>query len=229
MRFADRSEAGRALAEHLLHYENDLNAIVLGLPRGGVPVAFEVAERLHLPLDVFLVRKIGVPCQRELAMGAITLGNIRLLNHELIDQLSIPDTDVEDAVARETDELSRQDEVFRHGRTPPPIDGRTIILVDDGLATGATMAVAIKALRLQHPHRIIVAVPVGAAATCRSMAADADEVVCAINPEHFLAVGVWYGDFSPTSDEEVVRLMDRSHDDLVYATLDNLHRRPTHH
>lgn len=217
MRFANRFHAGKALAEHLLHFENDLNALVLGLPRGGVPVAFEVAERLNLPLDVFLVRKIGVPFRRELAMGAVSIGNIQLFNHELIDQLSIGARDIEEATAREAEELNRQDELFRHGRRAPTIKGKTVILVDDGLATGSTMAVAIKALRLQNPLRIVAAVPVGAAASCRSLAADADEVICAVHPEHFIAVGTWYEDFSPTSDEEVIRLLDRSHDELAFA------------
>jgi erythromycin esterase-like protein/predicted phosphoribosyltransferase len=201
--FRDRREAGRLLAERLTAYANRPGVLVLALPRGGVPIAYEVARALRAPLDVFLVRKLGVPGYEELAMGAIATGDVRVLNDQLVERLGIPE-DMIDAVAeRERKELVRRERLYRGGRPPPDVGGRTIILVDDGLATGATMHAAIQALRQQNPARIVVAVPTASPETCEEMKAEADDVICAITPEPFYAVGRWYQDFSQTTDEEV--------------------------
>jgi len=208
--FQDRTEAGRLLAEKLRQYANRNDVIVLALPRGGVPVGFEVARQLNAPLDVFVVRKLGVPGHEELAMGAIASGNIRLLNEDVIRRFSIPEGIINFVIAREEHELERRLREYRDGRNPLDIQGRTVILVDDGLATGASMRVAVEALRKKHPAQIIVSVPVGSAETCADFQAIADEVVCAVAPEEFWAVGEWYRDFSQTSDEEVRNLLSQS-------------------
>jgi len=207
MLFQDRFEAGQVLAQRLTHYRNQRDVIVLALPRGGVPVAFEVAKALEAPLDVFLVRKLGFPAHPELAMGAIASGGVRVLHDEVVDQLNVPQEVIDRVAEREQQELDRQQELFRQGREPPKVRDRTVILVDDGLATGSTMRAAVKALRTQGAKRLVVAVPVGSADTCAEFSQEVDEAVCAASPQDFRAVGVWYDDFSPTSDEEVQSLL----------------------
>ena len=207
--FRDRRDAGRLLAEKLAAYANRPDVLVLALPRGGVPVAYEVARRLGAPLDVFVVRKLGVPGHEELAMGAVATGGVRVLNDQLVEQLGIPDQMIDAVAARERQELARRERLYRGGRRPPDVRGRTVILVDDGLATGATMYAAIEALRKQNPGRIVVAVPTASPETCEEMKVKADHVICAITPDPFQAVGRWYQDFSQTSDEEVADLLAR--------------------
>jgi predicted phosphoribosyltransferase len=210
MFFADRREAGRFLAGKLTGYADRPDVLVLALPRGGVPVAFEVASALHAPLDVFLVRKLGVPGHEELAMGAIASGGVRVLNEDVVRALRIPGDVLEAVAEAEQAELERRERIYRGDRPPPDVRGRTVILVDDGLATGSTMRAAVAALRRQGPARIVVAVPVGAPETCAEFEREADEVVCARTPEPFYAVGLWYGDFSQTTDEEVHELLERA-------------------
>jgi predicted phosphoribosyltransferase len=207
--FTDRHAAGRELAEHLAAYRGRPDVLVLALPRGGVPVAHEVARALGVPMDVFVVRKLGVPGQEEYAMGAIASGGVRVLNDDAVRALAIPESVIDAVARREAKELERREREYRGEREAPDVRGRTVILVDDGLATGATMLAAVKALRLQDPAKIIVAVPAGSRQTCRQLRSEADEVVCAIEPEPFTAVGVWYADFSQTSDDEVRRLLAR--------------------
>lgn len=201
--FRDRRDAGRVLATHLQPFVNDPQAVVLGLPRGGVPVAAEVAAALHAPLDAFLVRKLGVPGHEELAMGAIASGGVRVLNDEIVQGLQIPDAVIDATEAAERRELFRRERVYRGGRGPLNLAGKTVILVDDGLATGSTMRAAVQAARQMAPARIIAAVPVGAASVCASLREVADDVICAESPEPFHAVGIWYDNFQPTSDAEV--------------------------
>lgn len=208
--FIDRADAGRALAEHLARYAGRPDVIVLALPRGGVPVGFEVAKALGAPLDVFIVRKLGLPGHEEYAMGAIASGGVRVLNEDAVRGLRIPQRTIEEATRRERRELERREREYRGDRPPPDVRDRTVILVDDGLATGTTMQAAVRALRQQHPARIVVAVPTGSAETCERIAEGADEVVCATTPEPFHAVGLWYEDFSQTSDEEVHELLARA-------------------
>jgi putative phosphoribosyl transferase len=208
MRFLNRQDAGRQLAAKLLSYASDPSVLVLGLPRGGVPVAYEVARALQAPLDVFVVRKLGAPGHRELAMGAIASGGERILNREIIDALRIPQASVDAAARHELHEMERQEEVFRGNAPLPKYSGRTLIVVDDGLATGSTMRAAIQALRRSHPARIVVAVPVAAAETVRRLRGEADSVVCLSAPLDFHAVSMWYDDFSQTSDEEVHTLLE---------------------
>src|SRR5882757_239081 len=201
--FRDRREAGRVLAEKLAAYANRPDVLVLALPRGGVPVAYEVARALGAPLDVFVVRKLGVPGYEELAMGAVATGGVRVLNDQLVERLGIPEPMIDAVAARERQELARSERLYRGNRPPPDVRGRTVILVDDGLATGATMYAAIEALRQQNPARIVVAVPTASPETCEEMKTKADGVICAITPEPFHAVGRRYRDFSQTTDEEV--------------------------
>jgi erythromycin esterase-like protein/predicted phosphoribosyltransferase len=210
MRFRNRHDAGRHLAERLTEYGNRSDVIVLALPRGGVPVAAEVATRLKAPLDVFLVRKLGVPGHPELAMGAIAAGGIEVLSHTLIEDLGIPRAVVQQVAVRERLELDRRDQLFRGDRRPPIVRDRIVILVDDGLATGATMEAAIIALRRLRPAAIVVAVPVGARETCERMSRLADRVICVAMPEPFFAVGPWYQDFTQTTDDEVRQLLAAS-------------------
>jgi erythromycin esterase-like protein/predicted phosphoribosyltransferase len=207
--FQDRREAGRVLAEKLAAYAKRPDVLVLALPRGGVPVAYEVARVLGAPLDVFVVRKLGLPGYEELAMGAVATGGVRVLNDQLVERLGIPEHLIDAMTTRELKELARRERLYRGGRPPPDVRGRTVILVDDGLATGATMHAAIKALRQQNPVRIVVAVPTAAPETCEEMKREADDVICAITPEQFHAVGRWYRDFSQTTDEEVGALLAR--------------------
>ena len=207
MFFQDRSEAGRLLAEQLRKYQNQPDVLVLALPRGGVPVAYEVAKALNAPFDVFMVRKLGVPGHEELAMGAIASGGIRVLNEDVMRQLNIP-TWVIDAVAvREQKELERREHLYRGDRPAPNIEGKTVIVVDDGLATGSSMKVALSALQKQQPKKLVVAVPIAPRDTCERVREVADEVVCAMTPEPFMAVGTWYRRFDQTTDDEVRELM----------------------
>jgi putative phosphoribosyl transferase len=205
--FPNRTEAGRQLAEKLIKYAGRADVIVLGLPRGGVPVAFEVAQRLGVPLDVFLVRKLGVPGFEELAVGAIASGGVRVLNEDVMRAIPNADEVIEAVTARETAELERREQSYRDGRPAPELRDRVVILVDDGLATGATMRAAVKALRQRGVAKIVVAVPVGPPDTCREFEDEADETICASAPEFFQAVGQYYEDFSQTSDEEVRELL----------------------
>jgi len=209
MRFRDRMDAGRALAARLSTYAGRSDVIVLALPRGGVPVAFEVARALGAPLDVFLVRKLGVPGHGELAMGAIASGGIRVVSDDIVAMLAISPAAIDETAAREQTELARRERLYRGSRPFPDLQSRTVIVIDDGLATGASMEAAIVALRQRKPARIVVAVPVGAAETCQRLAAVADDVVCASTPEPFQAVGLWYDEFDQTSDEEVIDLLQR--------------------
>ena len=205
--FRDRKEAGRLLAAKLAAYANRPDVLVLALPRGGVPVAYEVARALKAPLDVFVVRKLGLPGHEEFAMGAVATGGVRVLNDELVRALRIPEYLIDNVVAREEQELARREQLYRGNRPPPDVRGRTVILVDDGLATGATMLAAIKALQQQQPARIVVAVPTAAPETCEELRAEVHDVICAITPQPFHAVGLWYEDFSQTTDEEVRNLL----------------------
>lgn len=211
--FADRTEAGRVLAEKLDKYAGRDDVIVLGLPRGGLPVAFEVAQRLGASLDVFIVRKLGVPGFEELAAGAIASGGVRVLNQDVIRSIPNAENVIELVTAKETAELERRERSYRDGRPSPELRDRVVILVDDGLATGATMHAAVKALRQHGAARVVVAVPVGPAETCREFEDEADEVVCATAPEFFHAVGQFYEDFSQTSDEEVREILARAAQD----------------
>lgn len=209
-RFQDRREAGRRLAEALSHLTGSGDVVVLGLPRGGVPVAFEVAAALDAPLDVFVVRKLGVPSQPELAMGALASGGVRVLNEDVLGAAHLTDADIDEATSRELEVLERQESELRGGCPRQPLTGRVAILVDDGLATGATMRAAIEALRAQEPSRVVVAIPTAPAEACRALAARADEVVCLTTPASFVAVGAWYRDFAPVSDQEVRDLLAQS-------------------
>jgi predicted phosphoribosyltransferase len=205
--YRDRRHAGVELASLLRHLKGRADVVVLGLPRGGVPVAFEVARALDAPLDVFMVRKLGLPGHPELAMGAIASGGIRVLNDDVVAWYRVPTAVIDAAARTEQAELERRERAYRDGDLPLTLSGRTVVLVDDGLATGSTMRAAVQAVRTQTPARVIVAVPVGAAETCRELADVADEVVCARVPEHFHAVGQWYLDFSSTTDADVRALL----------------------
>ncbi len=209
-RFQNRIEAGRALAAKLQAYTNRQDVLVLALPRGGVPVAFEVAKMLNAPLDIFVVRKLGLPSQEELAMGAIASGGVRVLNQGLVKYLNIPESIIEAVAAQEEKELERREQLYRNHRPPLEVEERVVILVDDGLATGATMRAAIEALRQLNPSRIVVAVPVSPPAVCREFRREADDCICALTPEIFDGVGKWYEDFSQTTDDEVRDLLERA-------------------
>lgn len=206
--FKDRKDAGRALAERLSAYAGDEHLLVLGLPRGGVPVAYEVARALGGELDIFLVRKLGVPGHEELAMGAIASGGVRVLNETVVEALDIPERVIDAVAAEEREELERREREYRGGRPRPQIEGRTVILVDDGLATGASMRAAVVGLRAQNPGKIVAAVPTAAPDTCEMFEGEVDEMVCAITPQPFFGVGYWYKDFSQTTDAEVRALLE---------------------
>jgi predicted phosphoribosyltransferase len=207
-RFKDRADAGRTLAAMLTKYAKRRDTLVLGLPRGGVPVAFQIAESLELPLDVFVVRKLGLPMHEEYAMGAIASGGVRFLDASIVKRFGVTPGQIAAITAREQEELARRDREFRGVRAFPDVEGLTIILVDDGLATGATMRAAVQALRLEGPSSIVVAVPVSSRETCEEFRDLVDDTVCALTPDPFQAVGVWYEDFSQTTDEEVRMLLD---------------------
>ena len=208
--FRDRTEAGQLLAERLTAYAGRPDVLVMALPRGGVPVAYEVARALGAPLDVFVVRKLGVPGHEELAMGAIASGGECVINDDVVEALRIPRHVIEAVSARELRELERRERAYRGDRPAPKVRGRTVILVDDGLATGATMRAAVHALRRLGPVRIVVAVPTAAPSTCEEFRHEADECVCNITPEPFHGVGLWYEDFSQTTDDEVRDLLERA-------------------
>lgn len=209
-RFVDRHDAGRFLARRLRPYAGRSDVLVLGLPRGGVPVAFEVARALDAPLDVLLVRKLGVPGHEELAFGAIASGGTRVLNDRIVRLLQLPDGVISAVTEAEALELARRERLCRGARPAPRVDGRTVIVVDDGLATGSSMRVAVRALRARSPAAVVVAVPVAPPSACEELAEEVDELVCAVTPERFRAVGLWYDDFSPTSDDEVRMLVQRA-------------------
>lgn len=206
-RFANRREAGALLAQRLLHLAGRDDVVVLGLPRGGVVVAYEVARALEAPFDVFVVRKLGLPGHQEYAIGAIASGGIRVINPDAVALYRLSDATIDAVAQSERRELERREQSYRTGRPPAPLEGRVIVLVDDGLATGSTMRAALLAVRQRRPSRIIVAVPVGSRETCREIGEIADEVVCLSTPEPFRAVGLWYEDFSQTSDDEVRQLL----------------------
>jgi predicted phosphoribosyltransferase len=208
--FRNRAHAGRLLAARLDDYRGRPDVVVLGLPRGGVPVAFEVAQALRAPLDVFLVRKLGVPGHEELAMGALASGGIRVLNLDVIRSLGISAEEIESITRAEEAELRRRERLYRGNRPPPEIAGQTVILVDDGVATGSTMQAAVAALRSAGPKEVVVAVPTAPPETCAELEQEADRVVCAVTPQPFYAVGAWYRDFSQTTDDEVRELLRRS-------------------
>ena len=208
--FQDRTDAGRFLATKLANYAHRPDVLILALPRGGVPVAFEVAKALKAPLDIFLVRKLGVPGQEELAMGAIATGGARVLNREVVQALGISSEIIDWVAAKELQELRRREQLYRGQRPAPNVQDRTVILVDDGLATGATMRAAVLALRQQGPARIVVAVPTAAPSTCAEFETEVDEIVCAVTPEPFYGVGLWYANFSQTTDEEVRNLLQEA-------------------
>jgi predicted phosphoribosyltransferase len=208
--FRDRQEAGCLLAEKLAAYAERPDVIVLALPRGGVPVGFEVARVLHAPLDVVIVRKLGVPGQEELAMGAIAMGGMQVLNVPVVHSFGISQKEIESAAAKERLELERRERAYRGGRAAPEIRGHIVILVDDGIATGTTMKVAIAALKQQRPSRIVVAVPVAPWSSCQEMKREVDDVVCLLSPEDFMAIGAWYADFTQVPDQEVCDLLERA-------------------
>lgn len=210
LRFKNRSQAGQKLAEGLKQYANDPDTIVLGLPRGGVVVAYEVAEKLGLPLDIFLVRKLGVPGYEELAMGAIASGGVRVMNDDVVRRINISQSAIEEAVRKETLELERREKAYRSDRPRLDVKDKTILLVDDGLATGATMRAAVTALQKQKPKELIIAVPTASPETCDEFRDDVDDIICAITPTPFYAVGAWYDDFAQTTDEEVQELLRAS-------------------
>jgi putative phosphoribosyl transferase len=221
-KFQDRRDAGRFLAQRLGAYADRPDVRVLALPRGGVPVGFEVARALHAPLEVFVVRKLGVPGHEEFAMGALASGGVRVINDEVVRRLGIPHDMVEAVAAREQQELSRREQLYRGERPAPEVRGRAVLLVDDGLATGSTMQAAILALRRLQPARIVVAVPTAAPETCEQMRVLADEAICAFTPDPFHAVGLWYEDFSQTSDAEVGALLAQAQEayegELIHGT-----------
>lgn len=206
-RYRDRRHAGRVLAKLLKAHAGRPGLLVLGLPRGGVPVAFEVAQALHAPLDVLTVRKLGAPLQEELAMGAIASGGVRVLDEALIDELQVSPAQWDAAIHAAQDELARRERLYRGQRPPLAVQGRTVILVDDGLATGCTMRAAAQAVQRMQPARLVIAVPVASAHTCEALRGEADDIVCAATPSPFLAVGLWYDHFDQTTDEEVLTLL----------------------
>lgn len=212
MQFRDRSEAGWLLAKRLLEYRDRPDTIVLGVPRGGVPVAYEVAQALHAPLDVIVVRKLGVPGEEELAFGAISSGGVRVLNRQIVRNERLTDAEIEEVVAREMRELERRETAFRAGRPPQNLSGQVVILIDDGLATGASMRAAVRAVRRQQPARVVIAVPVAAPDVRDEFSQLVDDFVCLLMPDPFYAVGLWYKDFPQTSDAEVRALLVTAHE-----------------
>jgi len=210
-RFLDRADAGRFLARDLEQYRNRGDVVVLALPRGGVPVAHEIARELNAPLDVFLVRKLGFPGHEEFALGAIASGGVRVLNPQAFRIAHFSDEEINEIAEKELHELERREQSYRGNRPVPAVRNKIVILVDDGLATGSTMRAAVQALRQLGPERVVVAVPVGSSDACELLSRDADEVVCAAIPEPFYSVGQWYQNFSQTSDQEVHEILEESH------------------
>lgn len=210
MTYENRTDAGQELAKRLTRYAGRSDVIVLALPRGGVPVAYPIAQALAAPLDVFIVRKLGVPGFEEMAMGAIASGGVRLVLRQIVDQYNIRPEQVKAVTQAELVELQRRKQMYRNHAPPPELREKTVILVDDGLATGASMRAAVQALRQHKPARVVVAVPVASADTCAAFRAEVDEVVCALTPEHLQAVGLWYRDFAQTTDDEVRTLLDKA-------------------
>ena len=208
--FTDRTDAGRQLANALGEYADTGNVVVLALPRGGVPVAYEVAKALHTPLDVMVVRKLGVPGHEELAMGAIASGNIRVINEDIVRYLNISQQGIDEVAESERLELERRERLYRGEKATCEVRGKTIILVDDGIATGATMRAAIGAIKLQQPAHLVVAVPTSALDTYNTISREVDRMICLSTPEPYIAVGRWYRNFSQTSDEEVTRLLEKA-------------------
>jgi len=210
MIFRDRIEAGQILAQYLRQYANRPDVIVLALPRGGVPVAYPVAEALNAPLDIIIVQKLGAPGQQELAIGAIASGGIRVINQRVVQQLGISQEEIDSITSHELEELERRERLYRGNRPPVEVKGRIVILIDDGLATGSSIRAAVAALRQRKPAQVVAAVPVASESTCEELRHEVDHVVCAMTPVPFFAVGQWYQDFSPTKDEEVRELLDRA-------------------
>ena len=213
--FRDRRDAGRKLAQKLMDYAGRTDVIVLALPRGGVPVAYEVALALHAPLDIFIVRKLGLPGHEELAIGAIASGGVRVLNHDIVQYLNIPNELIEAVAQRELRELERREHEYRGNRPPLDVKDHTVILIDDGLATGASMRAAVAGLRTLNPAHIAVAVPTAAPETCEAMEPEVDQMICATTPEPFYGVSRWYEDFSQTTDEEVQKLLEEANRQLL--------------
>lgn len=206
-KFINRFAAGKLLAKHLYNYAHSPNAIVLALPRGGVPVAYEISQALAIPLDVFIVRKLGVPKHEELAMGAIATGGTIFLNQQMIDSLNLTDAAIQSIIKKEQHELKRREKAYRQDRPLLQVKNKLVILVDDGIATGATMHAALQALRQQQPKSIVIAVPVAASSTCKALEGLADQLICLYKPDKFYAVGLWYEDFTQTTDQEVITLL----------------------
>ena len=213
--FKDRRDAGRKLAQKLTAYVGRTDVIVLALPRGGVPVGYEVARALNAPLDIFIVRKLGVPGHEELAMGAIASGGERVINQDIVRYLHIPPGMIDAIAAREIQELKRRERAYRGDRPAPQVEGYTVILIDDGLATGASMRAAITALRAQNPSQIVVAVPTAASETCQALEPEVDDMICATTPEPFYGVSRWYQDFSQTTDAEVKMFLEEANQHLL--------------
>jgi predicted phosphoribosyltransferase len=209
-RFADRIDAGQQLAAWLLRYAQRQDVVVLGLPRGGVEIGYQVARALNVPLDIITVRKLGVPGHEELAMGAIAAGGVRVLHEDLVRSLGIPPEAIRETAAREEKELRRREAAWRAGRPALDLEGRTVIVVDDGLATGSTMRAALQAVKAQRPGRVVLAVPVGAEATVEELRPEVDDLVCLATPEPFVAVGLWYRDFTATTDAMVSEMLSRA-------------------
>lgn len=209
--YKDRRDAGMVLAQALQHYAKDNTAIVLALPRGGVPVAYEVAKALHLPLDIFIARKLGFPGHEEFAMGAIASGNTLFLNRALIEQARIPEDIINSVIEKEKQELARREKTYRNNRPFPDLTGKTVLLIDDGIATGFSLRAAIAGLKMLQPKRVVIAVPVAAADTLAELRGLVDEIVCPLQPANLQAVGLWYHNFSQTSDEEVMELLSNLH------------------
>jgi putative phosphoribosyl transferase len=216
-RFKDRMDAGRVLARKLSAYTGQTDVIILALPRGGVPVAYEVALALNAPLDIFLVRKLGLPGREELAVGAIASRGVRVLNHDIIRVLNVPEEVINIVAQRELLELQRREQRYRGGRPPPNVHGRKVILIDDGLATGASMRAAVVGIRAQDPGRIIIAVPVASQELCDAFEFEVDEMVCAMTPDPFLGVSRWYEDFSQTTDEEVQLFLEQANRQVLHG------------
>lgn len=209
--YKDRRDAGMVLAQALQHYAKDNTAIVLALPRGGVPVAYEVAKALRLPLDIFIARKLGFPGHEEFAMGAIASGNTLFLNRALIEQARIPEDIINSVIEKEKQELARREKTYRNNRPFPDLTGKTVLLIDDGIATGFSLRAAIAGLKMLQPKRVVIAVPVAAADTLAELRGLVDEIVCPLQPANLQAVGLWYQNFSQTSDEEVMELLSNLH------------------